>query len=405
MIGLRDRVLREFGDAGAETLARYVVQVEYTAFWCIRMLRSSEDIQEVVPEGVEDVLIVRPSRRELHQVKTRDEGRGPWTTADVLPILCQQYQRRLAFPGADCCFHFVSNRMADHRGASRGRPFGSLYRLKALLEIEHDGQKLTAAEAQELQAFEDTLIPEIQGQVDGDTDPVDVALARTLIHKTWIDTDSDLLRSPRCIEELDQALAETAPGEPHTVRALNEFHDRLVLMILRKIIRGRNLDDRKITPEDVLSCRTECGADIPWYPDLGRVPGLTPLEKKAHLGGFDSTELRGFQKQAKLAEWHIRKLRALGLSERLERLTAALIDEHSVCRHELCRLGGSNERPGPDILARIRKALDGLARQYFPDSTDIDKQFCLGLLWRETNLCNVWWHGLDGSAAGGSSGH
>src|SRR5574341_2612377 len=99
MIRIKEQVLREFDDHGADTLERYFAQIEYTAFWCIRMLRDGEEIEAVIPEGVEDVVVIRRGIHELHQVKTRDESQGPWTSVQVLPILCQQYKRRNAFSG------------------------------------------------------------------------------------------------------------------------------------------------------------------------------------------------------------------------------------------------------------------------------------------------------------------
>ena len=101
---IKEQVLREFGDTGADTLERYAAQIDYTVFWCIRMLRSTEGIVAVIPEGVEDLVLVRPCSVELHQIKTRDEGQGPWTTNDVVPILCKQYQHRLAFPDRESFF-------------------------------------------------------------------------------------------------------------------------------------------------------------------------------------------------------------------------------------------------------------------------------------------------------------
>src|SRR5215475_2687795 len=103
MANLKEQVLREFGDQGADTLDRYFAQFEYTAYWCIRMLVEVEEIEAIIPEGVEDVVIVKRRLNELHQIKTRDESQGSWTTAEVWPILCQQYHRRKAF-SRDCCF-------------------------------------------------------------------------------------------------------------------------------------------------------------------------------------------------------------------------------------------------------------------------------------------------------------
>ena len=59
MISIKQQVLREFGDHGADTLKRYFAQIEYTAYWCIRMLRDAEGIDAVIPEGVDDVLLIR----------------------------------------------------------------------------------------------------------------------------------------------------------------------------------------------------------------------------------------------------------------------------------------------------------------------------------------------------------
>src|SRR4051812_8054980 len=111
---VKEHVLRTFGDDGATTTARYYAQFEYAAFWCIRMLSRNEGIVAVIPEGVEDVVVVRHdgtgNSYELHQVKTRDESQGPWNTADVLPILCKAYNHRHAFAGR-VKFCFVSIQM------------------------------------------------------------------------------------------------------------------------------------------------------------------------------------------------------------------------------------------------------------------------------------------------------
>jgi hypothetical protein len=138
---IKEKALRELGDQGTETLERYFAQIEYTAFWCIRMLYKNEGIEAVIPEGFEDVVIVRRDICELHQVKTRDEGPGPWLLSSVLPIICQQYKRRIVF-SSDCHFHFVSDQIADNRVQKPG----SLFRLKHLLEIKHNGESHSVSE-------------------------------------------------------------------------------------------------------------------------------------------------------------------------------------------------------------------------------------------------------------------
>jgi len=128
------------------------------------------------------------------------------------------------------------------------------------------------------------------------------------------------------------------------------------------------------------------------------MPGSTTLDKKVRLGGFDPTEFPVFHKQKKLAEWVVRKFETLGLSNDLYRLTTAILDLQMACRHKVCREQGIKQKPGPKILEMLRPELTPLATKYFPEFKDIDDQFCLGVLWQETDLCPAWWHGLDGFA-------
>jgi len=243
---VKEQVLRTFGDEGAETLARFFAQLEYTAFWCIRMLHGDADIVAVIPEGVEDVTIVRQHVHELHQIKTRDESQGPWTTALVLPILCKAYNHRHAFPGRSCCFHFVSNQIADKDTSLRTNTYGPLLRLKALLDIQHDGQSLSEAEEQELTTLEAQLLPRIQTLVKtSDGQQVDVDTAAELLRNTWIDTDSPYLRYPNYAYELDaqniaaldRALQSTLHSSAsYSMLALGRIYERLLLTIFGKIL-------------------------------------------------------------------------------------------------------------------------------------------------------------------------
>ena len=398
MSDIKHQVLREFGDQGAETFERYFAQIEYTAYWCIRMLCDAERIDAIIPEGVEDVVVVRQNTYELHQVKTRDESQGAWTTAQVLPILCEQYHRRTAFSG-ECRFHFVSNQMADAKTPLRVYSFGSLYRLKHLLEIEHDGQAHTPDEQSELSQFEDILIPKIQENLRRRRgDGIDSTTAKSLLHRTWVDTDCPIVWHPDNPLQLETALAELFPGAPsHTTLQLKQMYDQLLLLVMRRIVIGTSLETRRIARQDVLDCRAASCAPVVNYPSLDQVPGNTSLDKKAYLGGFDLTELPVFHKQKKLAEWTMRQLESLGLTDALNRLTTAILDLQTTCRHRICREQGINQSPGPTILSMLRPGLVSLATTYFPGNGDVDEQFCLGILWRETDLCSAWWHGLDSS--------
>ena len=113
------------------------------------------------------------------------------------------------------------------------------------------------------------------------------------------------------------------------------------------------------------------------------------------LGGFDPTELLNFHRQKSQAEWIERRLKSLGLTDSLERLTTALLDLQATCRHRVCREQAIRHKPGPIILKMLRPELGLLAREYFPESREVDEQFCLGILWWQTDLCPAWWHGLN----------
>ncbi len=393
---VKELALREFGDHGAETLERYFAQIEYTAYWCIRMLYQEEGIKFVIPEGVEDVVIARIGVFELHQVKTRDEGQDPWTTAEVLPILCQQYNRRRAFKN-NCCYHFVSDQRADNKVGYRDGSCGPLYRLKQLLEIIHDGQPLSFEEQKDLDWFRATLTPRVQKNlIKNYSHELEAIEIIALLDQTYIDTDSWLLRaSNNHLIELGDALYQVFPGSPAlTTIQLRNIYDRLILLVLRKIITEVSLEKRKITIQDVLNCRTASYYSGEELPDLEEVPGSSLLDKKALLAGFDPTELPVFHKQKQLAEWTNRRLDILGFSEALLHLNVALLDHHYSCRDKVCRQDGIDMQPGPKILSLIKPKLPSLISNYFPNTNDIDEQYCLGILWKETDLCSIWWHGL-----------
>jgi hypothetical protein len=399
MTNIKEKVLREFGDHGADTLERYFTQIEYTAFWCIRMLYSAEEIEAVIPEVVEDVVVIQRGVYRLHQVKTRDESQGSWTTADVLPILCQQYHRRRAFPG-ECCFHFISNQMADTKTALRPGSYGPLYRLKNLLEILHDNQEFTSEEQKELIHLKKVLIPKIQETLSTKhNDTIDKITAENLLKNTWIQTDSYTMSNHNNLDELEGALSELFPGTPPcTMIQLKNMYDRLILFIVKKIITGKSLEDRRIKTEDVLNCRVASSSEQEGYPNLDNVPGTTPLDKKTRCGGFDPTEIPLFHKQKILAGETERRLRCLDLDDTLDHMITSILDLHRECRHAVCREQGVQQRPGPTILAKLRPQLGQLTQRFIPKLGRIDEQFCLGILWQQTNLCVVWWHELDSFA-------
>ena len=393
-MNLKDAVLREFGDEGAETLDRYFAQVEYTALWCVRLLRSSSGITAVIPEGVEDVVIERANTVELRQVKTRDEGQGPWTTAEILPILCKLYHHRHAYPSALHEFHFVSDRMADTKTAMRKNTFGPLFRLKQLLEILHGGIPWSADEEKDFEMLFSAIAPRIIDVMEKQhREKVLGESVRSFVRNTWIETDSATLRSPDAVSTLGTAFDEAFPGAtPYTTAQVREIYGRLLLTIIGKI-RKKTIAERRTVLADVLDCRVPA-AHIEAGTDLSTVAGASILDKKALLGGFDMTEVPAFHRQRVSAEARLRRLVPMGYSEALEKLTVDVIDRQTICRDEVCRKQKITRNTGPAILALLRAEISMLVKRAQLPSETVDEQFCLGLAWRETDLCTLWWHAL-----------
>lgn len=395
MSNLKDAVLREFGDEGAETLDRYFAQVEYTALWCIRLIKGDLGLVAVIPEGVEDVVIERAETIELRQVKTRDEGQGPWTTAEVLPILCKLYHHRHAYPSAVHEFHFVSDRMADTKTPLRSNTFGPLFRLKQLLEIAHAGIQWSAEEDGDFELLFGAIAPriiEIMHKEHGET--ISRESLRVLIRNTWIETDTAPLRSPDAVGALGVAFDEIFPGgAPYTTAQIREIYGRLILTILGKI-RKKTIAERRMVQADVLGCRvpathTELGTD------LSKVPGHSVLDKKAVLGGFDLTEVPVFHRQRLLAEAVVRRLLPMGYSETIDKLILDIIDRQTICRDDVCRKQKRTANTGPAILSLLRIEISTMVAHTHLPRELADEQLCLGLVWRETDLCTLWWHAFN----------
>jgi len=155
---------------------------------------------------------------------------------------------------------------------------------------------------------------------------------------------------------------------------------------------SRTLEERKIVPDDVLACRTAAypslGADVDWED----IPGDSLLEKKAHLGGFGHPDVALFRRQKVLAERTKRELAELGTSRQVERLLTAVHGKQVEHLNNVCAEHGGSSGSGPKVLNRVRLDLPSLLMMFSPLSSDVDEQFCLGILWQETDACSVWWH-------------
>jgi hypothetical protein len=392
---VKDFILREYGDQGADTFEKQWAQIEYTAYWCIHLIMPNSGILSITPEGVDDLNLERADCRELYQVKCRDDTQRPWTTAEVLPILCQQYHRRLAFP-EPCQFHFVSDYVADTTTQFKpGVSYGALSRLKQLLDIQHTEQPFMPQEETEFSELEDAIISRIIVLLKENHEEVaNETTAKELLHSTWIDTNSNFIRRRPVYDELAEAMVQAFPGQPVlTLFQVREVFERILMLIVKKIIMSQTLEERKIIRDEVLSCRSIALTLEHGLPNLDLIAGSTRAEKKARYGGFDVSELPVFENQRIRAGEKQRKLVTLGLGDQVTDLSLSLITWQQHFRRAI-----SNETThrtiGPDILERMRNKISECVKEYFPNH-EVDDVFGHGLIWQETNQCNSWWHRIE----------
>lgn len=397
---VKDIFFRELGDQGADTWSRYAAQFEYTAYYCIRMLHAAEQIESVVPEGGDDVLVNRHQRDELHQIKTRDEGQGPWTTALVYPILCQQFSRRAHFRPA-CHFFFISNQIADNETKLVGNGLGSLYRLKELLDLQHEGQALVSKERSDWNALLPVVADKIAERMSSaHGESIDRSIAIDLLCRTHIETACPHLHYPNYLDdccpknlaELDATLAHCSAGVPAPpMFFLNQMYQQLLRLIYAKVRTSTTMEGRAVARDDVLGCRTVASPYHIELPALDTVPGRTILDKKAYLAGFKSPECQLMHRQLALAGYTRRRLIAEGREADYERLSMMLVDRQIQRWREVTGTNGDNET-GPVILERLVPDFANIASTCFAADSRIDTQFCKGVLWNETNQCRAWWH-------------
>jgi hypothetical protein len=209
----KELVLREYGDEGADTLEKHWAQIEYTAYLCSLMLSPTSGIIGIIPEGIEDVCIVFENSFELHQVKCRDNSQPPWTTSEILPILCKLYHHRLAFD-KPCQFYFVSDYVADAKTQLRPGTYGALAKLKQLLDIQHDGYGMRPEEIKEFAELEIAIVERIVALMSEDhKESVETSLASELLACTHIETGSKRIRNHVNYDELAEIMVQAFPGQ------------------------------------------------------------------------------------------------------------------------------------------------------------------------------------------------
>jgi hypothetical protein len=121
-------------DFGALAQSRFFYQHQYTAYWCIQMLIGQE-IERIICEYHEDLVICwKDGHYEFIQVKTRGEGQGEWSLANLLQktasqsILEKLYAKKVSFGDrGQHLYVFVSNMGASGQS-------NDLHTLKKLTE-------------------------------------------------------------------------------------------------------------------------------------------------------------------------------------------------------------------------------------------------------------------------------
>lgn len=395
---VKDYILRQCNDVGADTLEKYWAQIEYTAYWCVHLLLPKSKVVRVIPEGIEDVIIDKGDYYELHQVKCRDESQPPWTTAEILPILCDLYSKRHKF-NKECEFHFVSDHLADSKTKQRSNSFGALQRLKHLLEILHTDGRFSIEEEEELSCLEEAIFPKIIENLlnSKDREEIDKNFAISLLHKTHIETNSRYVRNLPDFAEISEGFKTACPDLlTIDIPLLDKIYNRILILIVNKITKEVTFNNRAINNQDIMNCRYEPLNLANAHPTLDDLPGNTPLEKKAIFSGFSPTEIPLFSLQKAKALEKIRRFSLLGLEENIDDLSLALITKQNYYRREIST-SNNDLCIGPEIYLKLQQDMPSLIKNYFPDENSIDEVFGLGLLWKATDECTLWWERLNSS--------
>lgn len=392
---IKDQVFRKYNDIGADTLEKYWGQIEYTAYWCIHLLLPNSNLQKVIPEGVEDVVLDRGTYYELHQVKCRDESQPPWKTADLLPILCNMYNKKSAFD-KECEFHFSSDHMADSQTELKNGTYGSLQRLKHLLEILHQNNDFLPDESQELLNYEQNIVPRIAELLSEKSGRlVDFNEGVNLLHKTFIETNSQFVRTHFDFANLSLGFRTTCPDMQNAdIPAMEKIYQRLLILIVDKTLHGDSFASRSIYKDDVINCRFEPVSVTGGLPDLDNLPGNSVIEKKALYGGFDKSESPLFTRLYINTIIKKRELALFGLDGIVENLSLALMSKQFSYRRLLSKDNEKNEI-GPNIYEKVQLDIPSLLATYTQNYKQVDEVFCLGLLWEATDKCYLWWNCLD----------
>lgn len=269
-------------DSGALAQSRFFYQHQYTAYWCIQML-IEKDIERIICEYHEDLVICwKDGHYEFIQVKSRGEGRGEWTLANLLKktpnqsILEKLYAKKVKFVDSGSHLYiFVSNMGASGQS-------NDLHTLKKLTAKPSD--KWNGKEQNEFEIIFDKIKKRIAVQnIDSLRE-----FCLSLRIKTW---QPDLVSiCPYNIRELQKVLKEIR-GVDYPYEDLKGIYDA-ILRIVHHANLGKTIEEKTIRREHVESV-IEAPTLVKSYLERVKIDSdasgeLTTLQRKARKAKFDS---------------------------------------------------------------------------------------------------------------------
>ena len=369
-------------DSGTLAQSRFFYQHQYTAFWCIQML-VNEEIEAVVCEYHDDLLICwKDGHYEFVQVKTRGEGQGEWTLADLLrrdngrSIVEKLYEKKCRFGSAvPHRYVFVSNVGASGQS-------NDLRALKRLLE--QGSESWGDGEAKQFE----TIFKRFEQKVAHDDSSNLRDFCLTLNIQTWRSNFDDI--RPFNIGELHRILQETH-GIDFSYPDLERIYDAILHIIHRANV-AMNAAGKTIRPEHIKAA-VEVPAGTANFLERVEAPiedqeEMTSLECKAKAAGFDRDIITLLIDLRASANAFYRKYRHFDLPRgRLQHLSLQV--------QRLCvqmKLKAQNE--GSDGIAQwlsLEQLLQMLAVEEQNKQPPIDVNYLIGVVGDLAGKCKIGW--------------
>jgi len=268
-------------DSGALAQFRFFYQHQYTAFWCIQML-VNDQIEYIICEHHDDLLVRwKDGHYDFVQVKTREEGLGEWTLAQLLQrtnkhsIIEKLYEKKCRFEDSGPHrYVFVSN-----MGAS-----GQRNDLRALKRLNERGcENWNDGERNQFEIIFERFEQRI---AHGDRDRLQ-EFCLSLDIRTW-QPNFDSIR-PYNVAELQKAL-KIVHGMDFSYPDLERIYDAVLQTVHRANV-AQSIEGKIIRPEHI-GAAVEAPAGSTSFLERIEIAAeeseeVTSLESKAQAARFD----------------------------------------------------------------------------------------------------------------------